>query len=385
MREIARYKFHAVVLLLGFCIASVMFSYSFGISVNREAEKKDIAACQYQYTACFCATPAVEAGFERATLVEGMHTLIDGIKGTSDILVYISQIDVYLDHIYAGCLADIYVDGQMPKYSFIRGSFPTEEQLQSDGRYVVLGINKRDAVYKRDGRDYILIQGEEYEVTGYVSAENSRISDNEILLFYSCISDKIKDSLLGYYMMARLNIIYESDENSEVDTYMMNYLHSLGVYAGEEGESERYNVMVSHSVDRMYSTADPLPMYGTLAKLIYVFCIVMLFYVMELWMRHRQEEFAIRKAFGYSDARIIGLVTLQTAKLLLMAVILSELIISLLTFADIGIYVLNTKDICDRVVREAVFSALTFILVSIIPFVRICTEKPTVLLSRGKA
>ncbi|MDE6025980.1 MAG: ABC transporter permease [Lachnospiraceae bacterium] len=388
MKELARYKIHAVVLILGFCIASVMFSYSFGIMVNKEAEQKDIEACQYQYTACFYASPTENANVcpERDALTQDMLTLLDGIKETGDIVVHTSFINVNLG-VYGVCTANIYFDGQMPKYRLVKGDFPTEEQLQSDGRYVVLGINKKDATYRRDGRDYILIQEDEYEVTGYISAKNSTILDNKILLFYSSIGDRIKQNLLDYYRMAMLNIIYESDTNSETYTYMSDYIHSLDAYEEEYGtyESSNYNIMVSDSGEQWYSTAEPLPMYGTWSKLIYLFCIVMLLYVMELWMQQRREEFAIRKAFGYSDAKIMGLIMAQMAKLLLVAVVMSELIISLLTYADVGIYVLNTKDIFDRVVRELIFAILTFLFVSIIPFIRICTEKPMVLLCRGKA
>lgn len=383
MKDLARYKIHSIVLIFGFCIASVMFSYSAGIMVNKDAEQKDIEACEYQYTACFCASPTANASLERDVLTKDMLALLDGIKGTGDVAVYTSFININLG-VYGLGTANIYFDGKMPKYRLIKGNFPTEEQLQSDGRYVVLGINKKDMTYRRNGRDYILIQEDEYEVTGYISAKNSRILDNKILLFYSCMGDRIKNNLLDYYRMGALNIIYESDTNSGVYTYMWDYLHNLDAYEKEYAADESvYNIMVSDLGEQWYSTAAPLPMYGTWAKLIYVFCIVLLFYVMELWMQQRKEEFAIRKAFGYSDIKIMGLVMVQMAKLLLIAVILSELIISLLTFADVGIYVLDTKDIFDRVVRELIFVISTFILVSIIPFIRIYTEKPTDLLQNS--
>lgn len=378
MRELARYKIHAFILLFGFCIASVMFSYSAGIMVNKEAEQKDIEACEYEYTACFCASPTADVSFERDVLMEDMLDMLDNTAGTDDIVVRTGSFDINIGA-HGRCLAYIVFPGQMPKYHLVKGKFPTEEQLRSDGRYVVLGINRKDAAYKKAGKDYILIQGEEYEVTGYISAERSRILDNEVLLFYDCVGDSVKKNLLDPYMMNALPIVYESDTDSETYTYMLDYITHLGGYP-EEKQKERYNVTVVDFMPIWYTTSEPLSAYAIWAKLIYAFCIILLFYVMDLWMQQRRKEFAIRKACGYSGTKIMGLVMGQTAKLLVVAVVLSELIISFLIFADVGIYVLNTRDIFDRVMRELLFVISTFILVSIIPFIRIYTEKPADLL-----
>lgn len=378
MKELARYKIHAFVLIFGFCIASVMFSYSTGIMVNKEAEQKDIEAHEYEYAACFFASPTANVSDKRDVLMEDMLAMLDNAVGTDDIVVRTGGFNVNMGA-HGSCLANMVFRGRMPKYHFVKGNFPTEEQLQSDGRYVVLGISKKDAAYIKAGRDYILIQGEEYEVTGYISAEHSRILDNEVLLFYDGVGDSVKKNLLDYYRMGALAFIYESDTDSEAYTYMLDYAAHLGGYP-EEKQKERYSITVSDFVQGLYSTAAPLPMYGIWAKLIYAFCIILLFYVMDLWMQQRRKEFAIRKACGYSGARIMGLVMGQTAKLLVVAVILSELIISLLIVADVGIYVLNTRDILDRVVWELLFAISTFILVGIIPFIRIYTEKPADLL-----
>lgn len=353
------------------------------------AEETDKQLYRFAYSACAGISAAPKARNDRKQAEQDMLACIEGIEEEQGTLIFIDEIFVYVNHAYTSCPAEIYLSGPMPKYSFVRGGFPTEEMLSSGIRYVVLGDGRKHETYKRSGKDYILIQGEEYEVTGYVSAPNSGILSDTILLFYDCVSDNIVDSLCEYYLGENFVVNYMSDTNPEAETLMMDHLYTLVGDSKSEYdyilESDTYYFITSSGADKNYfSNAEHVLRYKSFANLIYMFCIIMIMFVLWLWMTQRKEEFAIRKEFGYSPFKLSVMVLIEIVELLFVAALLAELVIAAIAFAGKELYVLEIGNVYSRFLRQANFICISLILVGAIPFIKLYIEKPAVLLNRGK-
>lgn len=390
MRELLRFKMNAMFLVISFCIASAMYNYSGGVEGSVNAEETDRRLYEFTYGASVSVGGAAEAGDNRKQAKEDMLACIEGIAEEENTLIFLSVFNVYVNDAHTGCTAEIYMSGPMPKYSFVKGGFPTEEQLSSGMRYVVLGDGMKHNTYRRSGKDYILIQGDEYEVTGYVSAPNSGILSNTILLFYNAMGSNIIDTLCEYYIGDPFIVQYMSDTNQAAYTHMMDYLHTLVPASKSESEyvleSDVYKFIVSDGAEKhdYSSNAEQTLRYQSFAKLIFVFCIIVIMFVLWLWMVQRQEEFAIRKAFGYSAFKLWVMVFIEIAELILVAAVLSELVIAVIAFVDKDMYVFKIGDVYSRFFREVSFIYICLIIVSILSFINLCIKKPVVLMNKGK-
>lgn len=390
MRELIRFKMNAVFLVISFCIASVMYNYSGGVEGSVNAEETDKRLYKFTYGATVSVGGTACAGDNREQAKQDMLACLEGIAEEENTLIILSVFDVYVNDAHTGCTAEIYLSGPMPKYSFVKGGFPTEEMLSSGMRYVVLGDGMKHNTYRRTGKDYILIQGDEYEVTGYVSAPNSGILSNTILLFYDAMGGNIIDTLCEYYLSESFIVQYMSDTNQAAYTHMMDYLHTLVPSSESQWEyvleSDIYKFVTSDGANKhnYSSNAEQVLEYQGFAKLIYVFCIIVILFVLWLWMVQRQEEFAIRRAFGYSAFKLWFMLLVEIAELILIAAILSELVIAVLAFTDRGLYVFKIGDFYTRFLREACFIYISLMIVSIVPLIKLCTDKPIMRMNEGE-
>lgn len=98
-------------------------------------------------------------------------------------------------------------------------------------------------------------------------------------------------------------------------------------------------------------------------------------------MMRRKEEYAIRKAFGYTNAKLFKMVFYELLCMLLAAIVLSEAFLAILSYLDTGLYVLEISDIYNRFVMEVIFGAVTLLLVSISPLLKLIKYRPAQLMS----
>ena len=91
-------------------------------------------------------------------------------------------------------------------YPMIRGHIPDKET--DNGRNcVALGRDKYRYVYNRDGKDYITLGQEEYEVVGVIGSPVSDYWDYKIVLNIDCMSDSLKQS---FSSLSNICLLYTS-------------------------------------------------------------------------------------------------------------------------------------------------------------------------------
>lgn len=392
MRQLLKNRLQAVCLIIGFVIASIAFHYSTGMEVSETIEKEDITNNTYEYGANLMIAPASHLVFSKEDIMEDFLSVIGRVQAVDGCFIYLPGLVAYIDDNFTQSIVDIYVSGDMPKYPIVRGGYPTAQMLASGNRYVVLGVNHKKLTYKQNGKDYIKIEGEPYEVCGYISTNNSRILDNEILLFTGCLGDKLLDCLYYQYISGMVFLSYNSDDIGEVEVIAEQFVRTLAA-SDEENvsgdvtmhfENDRVQFELSYGAyDRLFSTAVKAPEYRQFTNLIYIFCIMLTIFMFELWILKRKKEFAIRKICGYTNGKLFLMLVQETLIALLAALFISELLMFAIDYISAGIAMFHSKQVYYRFVMGAFYVFFTMLLTCIYPFFQLCVRNPVKLMERA--
>ena len=166
-----------------------------------------------------------------------------GLLQQESVMAMADAVRLYIDAEYAEHWCSVvFSRGEGLKLPLCEGRYPTEEELQKGELMVVLGKTGKEKTYQRNGADYILIDGEEYRVTGYCSGIRSTIANRLTILFYPCFDERVKEGLLSagetYSIVMTLNsdgtsvnLLYEKVKNGlEEQGFQTGGLYSSGHY-----------------------------------------------------------------------------------------------------------------------------------------------------------
>lgn len=110
-------------------------------------------------------------------------------------------------------------------YPMIRGHIPDKET--DNGRNcVALGRDKYRYVYNRDGKDYITLGQEEYEVVGVIGSPVSDYWDYKIVLNIDCMSDSLKQS---FSSLSNISLTVYSNKEDIMEIYNKVYSNVVNV------------------------------------------------------------------------------------------------------------------------------------------------------------
>lgn len=390
MISLLKNKVEILCLLIGLVIASIVFHYSIGMSINKELEQDDIIKNSYEYGANITITPLLNLENNKGKIIDDIVEFENNIKTIDDCYIYFPDIIAYIDDNYTQSMTDIYVCGNMPKYKIVSGRYPDEEMLKSGNRYVVLGVYKKSLTYNRDGRDYITIEGEEYEVCGYVSADNSRILDNKVILFAGNMGENMLDCMYYQYISGSVFLSYSSDTYFNIYNDIKSHIKQTSLSYDEQAFTitalnERMQLRLSDgSYSGSFSAAVGTGEYNLFAKFIYIFCIFLVIFVLEFWMLKRKNEFVIRKICGYSNTKIFIMIVKEIFIVMFISLVISEAIMYMFDFLENGISVFYSKQVYYRFVSAVVYVGISMVLTCIYPFIELCIKKPINLLKCKK-
>lgn len=218
MKGLVKYKSTTLWMVLVFAIAFIVFNYNMQAKITVTFEARDTKENSYKYS---CAQSVYVEHESYDPENDYKSNLVSAIEMLDDETVTVSVIDLTLfenNHGF-GFLTDMYIGGGMPKYNLINGNYPTKEQLSSGNLYAVLGKNKMEYAYSRENKQFIMLDGLEYEVTGCMSTGRSKYLDNEMLIFNGNYGDSFWDNMNDLIIMGMVNIVYESDKMDDISTY----------------------------------------------------------------------------------------------------------------------------------------------------------------------
>ena len=206
----------------------------------------------------------------------------------------------------------LYQNEEIP-YELISGSF----DYSNDELVVYIGKDMRKYIKTIEGKEYMEICGYNFKVAGIIQSSSVIDYSDKILVFYDNLSKALDssqlESILGKYNWS-INIcsnISKENINNARDIIAKRFAttdYSLEIYD-------------SFSEDTTYIYISKL--FGSnLSKLSDILCIINVFIILNIWIKQKHKEFAIRKAFGFSNIRILMNLLYQFLKCFVISILL---------------------------------------------------------------
>lgn len=185
---------------------------------------------------------------------------------------------------------------EMP-YPMISGRLPGGENGDVGKRLVAVGRGKLQYAYEENGRKYITIESESYEIVGVIGSERSDYWDYKLVFNMSCIGENVYETLVrtGSYT---LELASNKEDLEKAYTEVYNNIKS--VEGSAVIESKKMNSLGDNYVAKSLETESMKT-----NVLVYIFCIFNCMLMSEFWIIQRRKEIAVRKVCGMSDKQIL--------------------------------------------------------------------------------
>ncbi|MBQ4282837.1 MAG: ABC transporter permease [Lachnospira sp.] len=211
------------------------------------------------------------------------------------------------------------INEELP-YKMLDGYIPGTKNTDKGKKLVALGRDKYQYAYEENGKHWITIGGEVYEVCGIIGSEVSDYWDYKIVMSIECMG---KETLKTIISNRSYTLELSSNENALQEAYKSVYSNIMSLDPTAVVSGKIVNSMGASTME------------STLARenirvnvIVYIFCILNCMVMSKFWIIQRRKELAIRKTFGMSNFRIIMEIVQN---------IVSLIVIALLIF--VGIYV----------------------------------------------
>lgn len=348
MKRLFRYKQSSRAILLGLIIAFISMFYGDFLYQLKDLELSEEEAFSYENQFAFS--------------IDSRDLDLDYLAGLlqqESVMAMADAVRLYVDASYGECWCNVvFSQGEGMKLPLCEGRYPTEEELQRGEPVVVLGKTGKEKTYQRDGADYILIDGEEYRVTGYCSGIRTTIANRFTILFYPCLGERVKEDLLSAGETYSIVMTLNSDGTSVNPLYerVKNGLEEQGYRTGGLSEYPSF-----------FFTSQYRENHQWFAYLIYGFCLFIIIVILQYWLYQRNFEFAIRRIYGYTRLRLVGYIGKELGGLLLLSGC-----IAVVLYGGIGLVYYFWKDILladlwITALRTIGIIMVTFILLMIYP------------------
>lgn len=186
-------------------------------------------------------------------------------------------------------------------YPLVSGRYYTSEEIKNGEKVALVGNSRKEDMREENGKQYIDIGGEAYEVLGIVGIEDQvSLWDNRIFMPCTALPGEVMEDMTLHSVNF---ILYnESGELSKDQKVIEKNGDSMAsdFEIEDEGavQTEDMAQALLQSQDPIYS----LILLGYAVVLIYAINIVV------FWLEKRRYEIGLRKAFGYTDRDIARLI-----------------------------------------------------------------------------
>ena len=181
-------------------------------------------------------------------------------------------------------------------YKLESGRLPGENA--KNGRLeVAVGRNKAKFATVENGKKYLVIEGDRYEISGILGSDKSDYWDNKVVLNIACLGDKTLNSL-----MKKMSYTVELGSNSYEldDTYKTVYGNIKSI---DQDSVIKAKKLISNGESTLEKSMAKENMQVNVIT--YIFCVLNSMIISEFWIIQRRKEFAIKKALGMKNSKII--------------------------------------------------------------------------------
>lgn len=265
-------------------------------------------------------------------------------------------------------------------YPLISGRYYTIGEIKNKKKVALIGKNLEKYIEDKNGKKYIHLGGEQYEVIGMIGQKDSRsLWDNRISIPATALPQKTEGKLeLSSGGMTL--ILY--NELGKLD-FDKNNIEKNGKKLDKQFKIEyQGKIKTENMADELIKNQNPiylLSVMGYVVTLIYSINTVM------FWIEKRRYEIALRKAFGYTDKDIAGIILGE-----LLGISGIAAFIAIIIQAILEIFIKQISDYTLRLYLPNILIALfiiffTSILISIIPIIKAMKIPPVEVLKEGQS
>ncbi len=371
MKKIFRYKEISLWLILGFAIAFVVFDYIGQARLLRYNEDSAFKESKLKLGYYMRIEPVGDD--VNYDLTSYLHTFFmelcnEGVRLKTD--DFYANTEPEISFILA---CDICISHTAPQYPLYKGEYPTKEQLMSGNGYAVISYSRKNDVYLKDGGEYINFNGEEFQVTGYLSKYSDWLVNNGLLLFAGDNTEALWNLMAGYLEKGYLNVSMESDGTHNFSE-QVDEINSLAMKISDGKICvkyiERSNVGALKDIRMEYSNV-PSENQRKYATYAYFFVIVTLCCVIEYWIILRKKEFEIRKKVGYSLLNILSLIYGNIFMLGVIGAIFGKVVVCIMICVFDGYLTVSIPLIYSNFIIMVFYLFVTIVLATVLPVTRL--------------
>lgn len=353
------YQSSLIVAIIGLIISFFVFQYGRSATVVDENEQNDENNNVYTYEIAF-------------SLTDDLELEVFANSDQNDINLAIADQMMYFDDAMSVRMVDIIIKGYECKYPLIAGRYPSETQIKNKIPCVVLGKKLKRNTYSRGGNDYIKICGDEYLVTGYISADNSTILDYRTILYYESSGNGVKRELEYYREIPGWTFLMQSDVINEDE--LLDRLHRI------LGEDMFNHISIIDGYWHFVSSESVDTEHRNMANIICIFSICMVMLVVYYRLMCRKKEFAIKKAFGYTNLAIVMDVFIELFLCVFFAIVISEIIMTIMNIISKEVIIFRVSNFFQHAVSIVMYVAIVMPALIAVPVFKIVSYNPIKLL-----
>ena len=295
---------------------------------------------------------------------EKIPQLLKGLAPDSGVIF--NDLMIHLDEMEANTVdpvsAEWFTEGAEWHYPIAEGRYYTADEVQKGAKVVLLGGSLEKYTQEQNGKRYVAIDGEMYEVIGRVGLSGQMsLWDNRIFMPVTALPESQKRKY---------------DTTSEMDFILYNVSgrveNAKQLYPGV-GIDSLGTLEVDDVVQNMKNKQDPIfltAFLGYTVSLIYAVNIVV------FWLEKRRYEIGVRKAFGYTDRAIAILIFAEMLGLSLLAFVFSLFIQGVVSIVVGRISGYIFKLYVSNIILGLLFVLLATFIISIWPVARALKIQP---------
>ena len=240
--------------------------------------------------------------------IDALKNMLSEAKSRQGVMIH--QVLIHIDKDDVGSYVPVSAqylgaDGQW-QYPITQGRSYTKQEICQGKKVVLIGKSLRHLVEKKNGKSYLSLGKQQYEVLGEVGVKNqSSLWDNRLFVPATALPKDVENQL---HQLNMVSMIVYSQGQKQMKT--LTYDEPQAIETGDVLKD------LSNSQNRIF----PLAVMGYLLSLLYSINI------MYFWLGKRRYEIGVRKAFGFTNKKILALVMEKIFGILFIAWIVTMVI-----------------------------------------------------------
>ena len=259
---------------------------------------------------------------EKEFKIDALKDMLSVAKSGQGVMIH--QVLIHIDKDDVGSYVPVSAqylgaDGQW-QYPITQGRSYTKQEICQGKKVVLIGKSLRHLVEKKNGKSYLSLGKQQYEVLGEVGVKNqSSLWDNRLFVPATALPKDVENQLHQLNMVSMIVYSQQGDTTDLLESMKKEGQKQMKTLTYDEPQAiETGDVLkdLSNSQNRIF----PLAVMGYLLSLLYSINI------MHFWLGKRRYEIGVRKAFGFTNKKILALVMEEMFGILFIAWIVTMVI-----------------------------------------------------------